>query len=189
MNLEIVVGLVVLLFPLSEVILAVVKRARPSEATVHDRGSMRRLWLVIAGAVALAMLLRGVSAARLRLPAGVRESAALGLLVGGLALRWSAILTLGRLFTTDIAIHQGHRVVDSGPYRYVRHPSYTGLLLAFLGLGVVYGNWLSIAALVVPISFAVAQRIRLEEAALLSQLGAPYGAYCERTKRLIPGIV
>jgi protein-S-isoprenylcysteine O-methyltransferase len=114
---------------------------------------------------------------------------ALGLLLGGLALRWTAILTLGRFFTVDVAIHAGHVVVQTGLYRSVRHPSYTGLLVAFLGLGVFYANWLSILALLVPISLAVLNRVVKEERALLTSLGAEYAAYCVRTKRFIPGLL
>lgn len=55
-------------------------------------------------------------------------------------------------------LHEGQPVITAGPYRYVRHPSYTGLLLAFLGLGVFFGNWLSVIVLFVPITFAVIHR-------------------------------
>jgi protein-S-isoprenylcysteine O-methyltransferase Ste14 len=114
---------------------------------------------------------------------------ALGLLVGGLALRWVAILTLGRLFTVDVAIHSDHVVVQTGLYRVLRHPSYTGLLLAFLGLGVSFANWLSILGLLIPITLAVLNRVAKEEQALLSSLGSDYAAYCARTKRFIPGLL
>jgi len=186
---ETVLGLVVLLFPLSEIALALFRRARPGAATVQDRGTMRLLWVVILSSVAMASALSGYSTTRLRLPAAPREIAALILLGGGLALRWSAILTLGRFFTADVAIHQDHRVVDAGPYRYIRHPSYTGLLLAFLGLGVFFDNWLSVGVLIVPITLAILHRIRLEESVLCATLGAPYYAYRARTKRLIPHVL
>jgi protein-S-isoprenylcysteine O-methyltransferase len=80
-------------------------------------------------------------------------------------------------------------VIAAGPYRYVRHPSYAGLLLAFLGLGVFFGNWLSLGVLMIPITLAVIHRIRLEESMLVSALGPAYNAYCARTKRLIPGVL
>ncbi len=114
---------------------------------------------------------------------------ALGLLIGGLALRWTAILTLGRLFTVDVAIHSDHVIVQEGLYRLVRHPSYTGLLVAFLGLGVFFSNWLSIFGLLIPVTIAVLNRVAKEEQALLTSHGSEYAAYCARTKRFIPGLL
>ncbi len=180
----------VFLFPVSEIALAIVKRARRAAvATVEDRGSMGLLWLTISASVALAIVCSGVRATHLPIPATWREATALGLLVGGLLLRWSAILILGRFFTVHVAIHGDHRLVEIGPYRTIRHPAYSGLLLAFLGLGVFFGNGLSVVALMIPITLAVAYRIRVEESALRRALGAGYSAYCARTKRLIPGVL
>ena len=104
-------------------------------------------------------------------------------------MRWIAILTLGRLFTVDVAIQANHAVVQSGLYRLVRHPSYSGLLLAFLGLGISFGNWMSILVLMVPIFLAVLNRVRKEEHALIAALGSEYVEYCSRTKRFIPGLL
>src|SRR5690348_17282812 len=77
--------------------------------------------------------------------------AAMGMMIAGMLFRWTAIRTLGRFFTVDVAVHEGHAVVDSGPYRLVRHPSYTGLLLAFAGLGLAFQNWISLLALLLPV--------------------------------------
>jgi protein-S-isoprenylcysteine O-methyltransferase len=77
-------------------------------------------------------------------------------------------------------------VIDSGPYRFVRHPSYTGALIAFVGFGLCLGNWLSLLLITLPISAAFLWRIRVEERALLEALGDNYRAYMERTKRLLP---
>ena len=70
----------------------------------------------------------------------------------------------------------------------MRHPSYSGLLIAFFGLGLMFANWLSLALLVVPIFIALHGRIVLEERALREKFGADYEAYCAPTARLIPGI-
>jgi protein-S-isoprenylcysteine O-methyltransferase Ste14 len=109
-------------------------------------------------------------------------------LVLGVALRTWAILTLGRLFKFVVVIQDGHHVVDSGPYRFVRHPSYTGGLLALAGAGIALGNWISIvAAAGVPL-LAILIRIAVEEARLTRDLGDDYRNYASHTKRLIPGI-
>jgi protein-S-isoprenylcysteine O-methyltransferase len=188
MTLQTVGQLAVIAFPVSEIALALIKRGSGT-SRVDDRGSLRMLWLVVTASVGLAIAGSGYGATSLPFSATTQEVMATSLLVGGLVLRWAAIVTLGRFFTTDVAIHEGQRVVTAGPYRYVRHPSYSGLLLAFLGLGVYFGNWLSVVALMLPITLAVLHRIRIEEAVLLSALGPDYTAYCARTRRLVPGVL
>lgn len=106
----------------------------------------------------------------------------------GLALRIWSILTLGRFFTFAISIADDHRVVQDGPYRFLRHPSYSGVLLILLGVGVCMRNWLSLVTIVTIPALAFAVRITAEEAALDAALGADYRAYAERTSRLIPGV-
>jgi protein-S-isoprenylcysteine O-methyltransferase Ste14 len=92
------------------------------------------------------------------------------------------------IFTVDVATHRDQTLVQTGLYRRIRHPSYAGLLIAFLGLGIFFCNWLSIVVLLVPVVLAVVNRIAIEERALLGAIGPPYEAYCLRTKRLIPGV-
>ena len=112
----------------------------------------------------------------------------LGVLAAGVALRTWAILTLGRLFKFVVVIQEGHRVVASGPYRLLRHPSYTGALVAFLGIGIALDSWLSMLTLVVIPLLAILVRIHVEEAALTGTLGQEYRAYASRTRRLVPGL-
>jgi protein-S-isoprenylcysteine O-methyltransferase len=102
--------------------------------------------------------------------------------------RWYAILSLGRFFTVNVAIAADHQLVDAGLYRWVRHPSYSGALLAFLGLGLCLDNWASLAALMLPVSVVFWWRMRIEEAALLEAFGERYRDYLRRTRRLIPFI-
>jgi protein-S-isoprenylcysteine O-methyltransferase len=109
-------------------------------------------------------------------------------LAAGMALRTWSIVTLGRLFTFAVVIQAGHRVVASGPYRLLRHPSYAGGLIGFLGAGIALDSWLSMLTLVLIPLLAVLVRIRVEEAALAHGLGPDYPLYASRTRRLIPGI-
>ena len=182
-------GIVVLLFPVLEITLAIRKRADSQVTSNEDRGSMLLLWLAIAVGVCAAIAFQWVRAARFTFPADAVRLVALCLLVGGLAIRWASIVTLGRFFTVDVAIHHGHTLVERGLYRYVRHPAYTGMLLAFLGLGVFFANWLSLGALMLPITLAGVNRVAKEERALHAGLGPAYDAYCARTKRFIPWVV
>ncbi len=180
---------VVAFFPVSEVALAFLKRSGGGAAHSEDRGSMRVLWASITFGVGVAMAAQAVPSTRLPGPPSVTRLLALGLLAGGLAVRWAAILTLGRLFTVDVAIHSDHPVIQTSLYRRVRHPSYTGLLIAFLGLGVFFANWLSLFGLLIPITLAVFNRVVKEERALAASLGPEYAAYCARTRRFIPGLL
>ncbi len=178
----------VVLFPVSEIVLGLVERAQPGLAAGQDRGSMRLLWLVISAGVAAAIFAQQVAVTRMHMAPQARLAVAVGLLAVGLAIRWAAILTLGKFFTVDVAVRPDHALVETGLYRYVRHPSYAGLLLAFGGLGTFFGNWLGLVVLLVPIALALAHRIAVEEAALGRALGAEYTSYCARTKRLVPGV-
>jgi protein-S-isoprenylcysteine O-methyltransferase len=104
----------------------------------------------------------------------------------GLALRWWTILVLGRFFTVDVQIARDHRLVQTGPFRVLRHPSYTGVLLAFVGFGLSLANWAAFLILMLPITMALMHRMTVEEDALRRALGQTYVDYMARTKRLIP---
>ncbi|HEY6866032.1 MAG TPA: isoprenylcysteine carboxylmethyltransferase family protein [Candidatus Eisenbacteria bacterium] len=187
--LEALLGVAVLLWPLSEIVLSLVRRSRGVRgARALDQGSGTLIWVAIAAGITLAVVCSGVPATRLRLPAALRLVAALLLLLAGLGLRIWAIVTLGRFFTVDVALHEGQRVVREGPYRWVRHPSYAGALIAFVGAGLAMDNALSLLFAVVPFLLAVLRRIAVEERALVQGLGEEYAAYARVTKRLVPGL-
>lgn len=172
-----------MVYGFSELGLLLFKRAGGS-AGKRDRRSLSALWLVILGCVAAAVI-AAHGLPRSPLLAALRPLA-VALFAAGLALRWYAILYLGRYFTVDVAIAADHRVVDTGPYRYLRHPSYAGALLAFFGYGLSLANWLSLLLLTLPIALMFGRRITIEEAALSAALGAAYRDYAARTRRLIP---
>ena len=188
MTARVVLLSLVFLFPAGEVGLALFRRSPSWSARQVDRGSLRVLWAVVLCCAVVAIASQSLSSLRLPGPRRVLDGAAAALLALGLAVRWTAVLTLGRFFTVDIAIHEGHVLVCRGLYRHLRHPGYTGLLLALAGLGVFFGNWLAVGVLTLPVAAALLARIRREEAALLEGLGTPYAEYCARTKRLLPGI-
>ena len=171
------------IYGISELALALTKRAK-GRSESKDRRSIWFLWGAIFGGLFSANFVAHALPS-CRLPAAL-YGYGFGLFCCGLIFRWYSILYLGRLFTVDVAIHSDHRVVDSGPYRLVRHPSYLGALLAFFGLGVCWLNGISVVVVLLPITAAFAFRIRVEEAALLSSLGEAYKAYMVRTKRIVP---
>ena len=107
----------------------------------------------------------------------------------GIAFRYYAMRVLGRYFTFQVDVHSGQTVIEAGPYRYVRHPSYTGALITVLGLGLTLGNWAGLLALVTCVGIGYAYRIHVEEAALVAALGEPYKEYMGRTQRLVPFVL
>jgi protein-S-isoprenylcysteine O-methyltransferase Ste14 len=169
---------------LAEMTLRIRERLGGRGGTATDHGT--RILIVVSLGAALA--LAGVLAHhRDRLWPGARASG-VALMWAGIGLRLWAIFTLGDSFRTSVEVHQGQRVIERGPYRLIRHPSYTGLMLIILGVGVADGTWLSVAAaLFLPLP-ALLHRISVEEKVLVSSLGEPYAAYRSRTKRLIPRV-
>ncbi len=108
------------------------------------------------------------------------------LILAGAGLRWSSFWALGQYFTFTVNVSCDQQVVTAGPYRVLRHPGYTGGLLAMIGIGVVYANWIGLAGFVAPCLIIIVWRIRIEETALLRTTGEPYRAYAAHHKRLLP---
>jgi protein-S-isoprenylcysteine O-methyltransferase Ste14 len=164
-----------------------VRRARRSPIPAEDRGSLR----VVLGLGFVAMLAAFlfafvVPAAKLPGNRFAWFCAGLITLVAGSLLRRHCFRELGKFFTGAVTIQANHRVVDTGAYRWVRHPSYTAALLLTLGIGLAMGNWLGVAVSLPIAFFAYTYRARVEEQALLSALGAPYAAFTASRKRFIP---
>jgi protein-S-isoprenylcysteine O-methyltransferase Ste14 len=158
-------------------------------APAEDRGSLRVL-VVGFGLAIFAAFLLAFFAPWATLP-GKRwvwfSIGVLSLASGGL-LRRHCFRVLGEFFTGAVTIQSDHRVIDSGAYRWVRHPSYTAALLIVLGIAVSLGNWLSVIVSF-PLAFlAYSYRAHVEEQALLSSLGAPYAHFMAARKRFIPFI-
>jgi protein-S-isoprenylcysteine O-methyltransferase len=110
----------------------------------------------------------------------------ISLIIAGTAFRWYSARLLGKYFTFDVATQGGQVLVESEPYRYVRHPSYSGALVSLLGFGLPLGNWAALAVAVSCLAAAYAHRIPVEEAALSAALGESYRQYMRRTWRLVP---
>jgi protein-S-isoprenylcysteine O-methyltransferase Ste14 len=142
---------------------------------------------IAAGVIAAIELSRAAPAAAIR-PAAVAAWIGLGLLWCGIALRLWSFRTLGRYFTFIVQTSGDQPVITDGPYRVIRHPSYAGMLLAVTGLGLFIGNWLSLASLTIAMACGLVFRIRVEERALLQNLGDDYRNYAVTHKRLVPFI-
>lgn len=105
----------------------------------------------------------------------------------GQALRLASARKLGESFTFKVHTHPEQLVVQTGPYRLIRHPSYTGALICALGFSIAYGNWLA-PVMVSFLAGGYVHRIPAEETAMLEGIGEGYAEYMSRSKRLIPFI-
>jgi protein-S-isoprenylcysteine O-methyltransferase Ste14 len=152
-----------------------------------DRSTRQVMFLSISAAVLVAL---GVSQLPLlRLPAADLLAGIGGIIIAaGVALRLWAVVVLGRYFRLTVTVEKDQPVVTTGPYRVLRHPSYAGMLVTLVGLGIGLGSVLSLAAACVIAIPAMLRRINVEERALRAGLGAPYDRYCDSTWRILPGL-
>lgn len=157
--------------------------------TRHDRGTLLVVVLTslvgVGGAFVIAAHVRTAGVTVARWPLFI---VGLVMVVLGMALRQWAVRTLGQFFTVQVQVRSGQTVVDTGPYHWVRHPSYTAIIVSFAGIGVALENWLSLLALLIVPTIGLVVRIRVEERALLTALGEPYRRFSSSRARLIPGI-
>jgi len=158
-------------------------------APAEDRGSLRVIMvgfsLATLGAFVLAF---AVPDATLPGPRTAWFFAGVATLVLGSLLRRHCFRVLGTFFTGAVTIQAGHRVVESGAYRWVRHPSYSAALLIVLGIALSLGNWLGLVVSLIVAFVVYSYRAHVEEKALLSSLGAPYARFLATRKRFIPFI-
>jgi protein-S-isoprenylcysteine O-methyltransferase Ste14 len=161
------------------------KESRRRARTREDRGSLLIIYFSVFVSIIVAF---GFAAAGITpLPNWVFSVGILLMLLGIFVREW-AVLTLKGYFLFRVGVLDGHKVVDYGPYRLVRHPGYTGSILTMVGIGLAVESLAGVIILFLLCGIAYGYRIRLEEAALLKELGEEYSRYMSRTKRLIPFI-
>ena len=166
---------------------AVVFRRKSAKSESRDRFS---LWVIMLGnmvawVVGIYIAYTPYGVIRPTVPVQIAGLIVMGI---GILVRSIAIAQLGRFHTPNVAVFADHRVVDSGLYRHIRHPSYLGALIAFLGWSLALGNWLSLFIIMALSLVVYLYRIHEEETALSASLDQKYRDYCRRTKRLIPFI-
>ncbi len=155
--------------------------------TPEDHGTAAQiLWTVYLTQVAAIAEL--VWRRRLGLPLDLTAWAAFGAMIGGLALRTWAVVSLGVWFTWNVAVQAGQPLVTHGPYRVIRHPSYTGALITFVASCLMLRSWITAVLAAVALTMGFVRRIRYEEALLIRTLPG-YGAYVSGTGKLLPRII
>lgn len=142
--------------------------------------------------VYLTQLLAVCEATYLNFPESMRwnitTTIALTAIISGLALRTWAIHALGSFFTMHLSVQNGHKVICTGPYKFIRHPSYAGAFFIYLGIPVFLHSWIALAAAAILLPMAWIRRIHYEEKMLIQTLGDDYLAYCQSVKKVIPGL-
>lgn len=152
-----------------------------------DKASLQAIRLASA-IVPMGVAVGFTSIGRIQTGRGIIASSGICLAFIGVAIRWRAIHTLKNFFTLNVTILDDHKIVKNGLYRNIRHPSYTGLLLRYLGVGLACANWLSLIIIFLPMLAAILYRIKVEEGALREAFGSEYIEYAGSAKRLIPKV-
>lgn len=172
----------------SEIFIGISTRTKRSSGNVRDRGSLLILWIGITLGMTASSLIGETRSPNMFGGAYWSKLASAILVVIGLGIRWTAIVTLGKSFSSNVAIQKKQKLTSTGLFRFVRHPSYLGLLLVFLAVALHSDNWIGFAAALIPTTAALLYRIHVEETALIAAFGEEYVAYSRKTKRLIPGL-
>ncbi len=173
-----------MLWGISEIILNAVARSKAGKSEAKDKGSIAIIWITLSVSIFAGVLIA------VNFPAFGKSQTAAGaaLVVAGVIFRWFAIFSLGKMFTTNVSIQNDHKLKTDGLYGILRHPSYTGSLMSFLGLGISLGNIYSLIVVFVPVTASFLYRIKVEEDALTEHFKEEYIRYKSRTKKLIPYI-
>jgi len=108
------------------------------------------------------------------------------LAVAGFVIRIHSIVMLKQYFTYSVTKVENHKIIETGLYKFIRHPGYLGQLIIFAGISISISNWLSILTMMIPVTLGYLYRIKVEEAFMLEELGESYLNYQTRTKRIIP---
>lgn len=182
-------NIVVILWILSEIVggrIVPALRRRGTKIARRDRGSV----LLIVGGIFLSIIIAFLFASNgIAMLPGWVSYVGIALMVAGIIVRQWAIAVLGRYFSPVVGIQEGQKVVKTGPYRLVRHPSYTGALMIIVGVGLALQSWGAVLVLLLVFSITFGYRIRMEEKVLVSELGDEYTQYMKTTKRIIPYII
>jgi len=155
-----------------------------SQTTSKDKDSYRFIVIASWAAIFITFMLRSKF---IGIFSGSLQYAGLVLIFFGIVLRECSIWILGRHFTVRVQVRENAKLITQGPYKYIRHPSYTGGILTFAGIPIAIGTWLG-ALIVLIIKLIVIQyRIHVEEKALQAAFGSEYEEYKKKTWKLFPG--
>ncbi len=177
-----------LVWIMAEIKLARANRIDHANLLEKEERSQRILWLTLILSLLLALIFKTLAWTPIPINYLPRQIIALTMFAAGLSLRYVAVKQLGHLFTTDVSIHNEHQLIVAGPYRWIRHPAYTGLIIAFTGAGLAMGDFIALLMLTLPALTAINYRISIEEKLLMNKFEREYQNYCKQTKKLLPWV-
>jgi protein-S-isoprenylcysteine O-methyltransferase Ste14 len=183
----VIIIIVSYLYGFFEVFMNLRQRSKSKVATSSDKGSLWLLYGLITVGYALSFSIGATTIGRIYYW-NTLFAIGMVLVVIGFVIRLHSILTLKQYFTYSVAKVEGHRIVETGLYKFIRHPGYLGQLIFFMGISISISNWLSILAMMIPVTLGYLYRINVEERFMIEQLGKDYLNYQARTKRIIPMI-
>ena len=152
----------------------------------NDRFSMLAIVIGITAGIFAAFYGTGIAATRIAAPDALVVGLGVALIWAGVAFRLWAVRTLGRFFRITVTTQDDHRLIETGPYRRLSNPSYTGMMITMAGIGLAMGNWASLAGILILSALGLAWRIRVEERSLRARFGAEFDAYRKARWALLP---
>lgn len=180
-----VIYVVLSILGLSEAFLSYKKRSnRDTRKSGNDRLSLLAIWFTVGMSICLSIVF--LEQAGANVPITPITTAGIVLTLLGSFIRWGAIIQLKDAFTVDVSIISAHDLKTDGIFARVRHPSYTGLLLNYIGVGIAMNNLYSFLILTIPTIIVILYRIRVEENLLTLEFGEKYLTYIKSTKKIIP---
>jgi protein-S-isoprenylcysteine O-methyltransferase len=191
MNISIVAAILVInvcqyYYVATEIMLSV--RIRRATDNAIDRGTQRMVWILVGSCFIIAWVPVILDFGRLLILGDWLTWVGVTIMIAGIIFRRYVIAVLGKFFTGNVQIQADHELIKAGPYRYIRHPSYLGILILCLGLGIALANWISLLLCIVLPSVGIMRRIRVEEKELEQHFGRQYQDYRKGTWAVIPYI-
>jgi len=159
-----------------------------SSGSVLDRGTKQVLVVLWVGGMFASAFIARVPSLRVGANTWLTFGIGIGVLAAGIALRLWAVWSLGRYFRREVTIEPGQSVHRGGPYRFVRHPAYTGDILIAAGFGLAWGSWVGAAVALVLTLAGHLPRIHVEEGELERAFGDSYESFALGRARLVPGV-
>ena len=182
----VVINVIQYYYLISEIILNV--RTTRGKDGAADRGTIRLVWISLAISFTTAWLPVILDFGRLLLLGDWLTWVGAAIMISGIIFRRYVISVLGKYFTANVQIQKDHELIKAGPYRYIRHPAYLGILIVALGLGIALANWISLLLCIVFPVIGVMQRIKVEEKELERYFGKQYQDYRKSTWCIVPYI-
>ncbi|MHC1739797.1 MAG: isoprenylcysteine carboxylmethyltransferase family protein [Anaerolineaceae bacterium] len=175
------------LYGFFEVIMNIRQRNKTKVTNLRDKRSLWWLYGLITVGYALSFSIGATKIGRIH-DWNLFFVVGMSLFVIGLMIRIQSILTLKQFFTYSVAKVENQKIIETGMYKFLRHPGYLGQLIIFLGISISISNWLSMLAMMIPVVVGYAYRISVEEKFMLEQFGPNYLDYQKRTKKIVPFI-